>query len=426
MTMRPCWSGMISWASAMKARRAPVVTRAGVGQGLHLVGGGVEALDRPQAEAAVELAEQPGLAELGADLGRQHHPTLVVESVVVGPDEAGPLLCHGDLPWCAIRGSGCSLVRPAAPQDPSCVPLRATVCHYPTMVNHCEPLAIRHPPPDVATATSPGRATGAWNLARPAWLRRRTGVRAGRSRTASRRASRGTRDARAAPASAASASTRSSGGQGQELDHGAPGPRRPSPCTGTGRPARVRRCDRPTSFTPASSTTSPVPSPPKQTRRDQGVRHSPPSWTRAGTPSATERVPPRPRRARGRPGPRRRRHSGSPAGQQHVEPEHPPGSTSTAPPPLRRRATSTPAARAGGAVDDVVGLAAAEHERRHGRLARPRPSARAGRAAGGRGASAGGLPVDRSTAQVTPDSVAAGGGTAPRGRAPGRPPPPPR
>ena len=78
-------------------------------------------------------------------------------------------------------------------------------------------------------------------------------------------------------------------------------------------PARVRRWDRPTSLRPSGSVTSPVPRPPKQTRRDHCVVHSPPSWTSAGTPSAARAS------AHARPSHRKARatsssHSGSPAG----------------------------------------------------------------------------------------------------------------
>ncbi len=59
------------------------------------VGRGIEALDRPEAEAPVGHAHHARLAEQHANLGRQDHAALVVQSVLVGPDESGPLLCHG-------------------------------------------------------------------------------------------------------------------------------------------------------------------------------------------------------------------------------------------------------------------------------------------------------------------------------------------
>ena len=129
MTMRPCWSGVTSWASAVNWRRASGAWPRRLDLGLELVGGVVEAVEGPEAEAAVELAQEPGLAELGADLGGQHHPALVVEPVLVGPDESGPVLCHVAASRCHRRERALPHSARRAPQDPSCVPLRANVCH---------------------------------------------------------------------------------------------------------------------------------------------------------------------------------------------------------------------------------------------------------------------------------------------------------
>ena len=146
--MRPCWSGVTSWASAANCRMASPRDAAGAGVdlGLEAVGHVEEPVDRPQAEAAVELAEQAGLAELSADASRQDHAALVVEPVLEGPDEAGPLLCHGSLPSGAV-------VRPAAPAGPL---LCAAACQSMPLHHHGQPLDTpRGHPRAIRAATRP-------------------------------------------------------------------------------------------------------------------------------------------------------------------------------------------------------------------------------------------------------------------------------
>src|SRR5204863_6106529 len=110
-------------------------------------------------------------------------------------------------------------------------------------------------------------------------------------------------------------------------------------------PARVRRCEMPTTLVPPIET-SPGPSPAKQTLSDQRLRTSPPRCTDSplspSEPSAADQASPNQRKAR----PTSASHNGSPAGTNTSAHTVESAARNTAPPPLRRRTTSIPNAAA--------------------------------------------------------------------------------
>ena len=110
MTTRPCWSGVTSAAKAMNFRSTVALGLAGLDGGGQPVGDGVEALEGPEAQAAVGHADHPRLAELRTDLGGQDHAALVVQSVLDGSRRSG----SAALPWVTNRSARKPLSRAAA------------------------------------------------------------------------------------------------------------------------------------------------------------------------------------------------------------------------------------------------------------------------------------------------------------------------
>ena len=101
----------------------------------------------------------------------------------------------------------------------------------------------------------------------------------------------------------------------------------------------------PTTFCPAALTTSPAPSPAKQTSDDQRLRTIGPFQTSVPPipvqARASDQASPTHHAAR----PTSGHHSGSPAGTTKSTQSKELASTRTAPPPLRRRTMSTPRSR---------------------------------------------------------------------------------
>ena len=355
---------------------------AGRHRGGQPVGDGVEAVEGPQAQAAVGHADHPRLAELPTDLGGQDHAALVVQSVWIGPDEAGPLLCHGSPTACAEAPLPCRCVPPYAypwvwsTTSPHHVGDLCRIVGPPRWTAAC--LAGTASRPQASRSGRDGqRRSGARGLRRHP---RPSGPRAPHvpaQQSLPRQAAshqppdlqaidRGPADQRAAPARPAARSARlrqvaeeggeevvegdaGAGGDGLEVAEagvdrraGRAARRRPSGRgrrTGTGRRrgCGAGRCRRPCA---PSTVTSPGPRPAKHTAADHGVtapaRPCAPAPSTPSSPSAAAHTSPSQCEAR----PTSSSQSGSPAGTITSTQSTSPGTTSTAPPPLRRRTTS--------------------------------------------------------------------------------------
>ena len=150
----------------------------------------------------------------------------------------------------------------------------------------------------------------------------------------------------AASASSDCAAARSSGSRSSTPSSG-PGSQRRRQALWNQAPDRVRRCEMPTTFRPSTSSTSPVPTPPKQISDDHEVQATrPPRCTETPAMPRCSRarlhVSPSQSNARATSSAHNRSSRGTHASTQMGSS----GVTSTAPPPDRRRATAKPAARA--------------------------------------------------------------------------------
>ena len=317
MTTRPCWSGVTSAAKAMNFRSTA----------------------RSASPASTAAASRSAIASKPSRVQRPRQPS-AMPTIPVSPSWARILagrtmrpLSSSPCSWVPTKRVRCSAMGHQllpVPGSPSPVPLRATVCHSPSMVNHSPPLrgrdrtttprawpAAARPPIDGAdprsgeVAEEGGR--GAASRATP------TGVghvlqivERGRRQTEERH------DRLGVPAA-----------EGGALE------------PGRGAGCGAARCRPPCGRPPSPH---PGPRPAKHTAADHARAHERAAVHLGRRRPARRARPPTPPPASGTPGRRRRARAASPAGTITSTHSTSPGTTSTAPPPLRRRTTSIPAA----------------------------------------------------------------------------------
>ena len=252
---------------------------------------------------------------------------------------------------CDLRPAGLPLCHAAPPG----APLRPTLSPFAPTRQH--PIPLRFQPmaafrtPAVPQRGLPGVASAEWGL------RCQRVVDGGEERPPPARREGGTPTARRASTVRHFAATRpgakmrasSAGSQSRRTTHWKRAP------------ARVRRCEMPTTLRPSIST-SPGPSPAKQICDDHGGAHR----ARLGVHGSpcTQRVTPHVSPSQCAARPTSSSHSASVRGHEDVDPQHLAGTSSTAPPPLWRRRAHLEPRRT---VDLRSGVLA-EHERRLGRV----------------------------------------------------------
>ena len=154
MTTRPCWSGVISAAWPTNWRSAPLVGLP-LGDGvLEAVGLAVEALDASTVRGSRRAWRPRRSHRAGRGSWRAAPSGPCRRARARGSRRTGPLLCHGSAAS-VFRWGGCSTVCQRRPETPSCVPLRATVCRWPTTVNHIPCRYHADPWARATTATHP-------------------------------------------------------------------------------------------------------------------------------------------------------------------------------------------------------------------------------------------------------------------------------
>ena len=354
MTTRPCWSGVTSTAKAMNFRSTARLGLAGLDGGGQPIGDGVEALDGPEAQAAVGHADHPRLAELGADLGGQDHAALVVQSVLDGSRRSG----SAALPWVT------SCFRARKPLS------RAAACHRMPLTLHGQPLHP-HYVADDRTTTRAARAPAAGRAPPPSTggpaRRSRGGGGGGRSRSGVE----GDADGRSATSLRGRRAP--AGGSAERAATIAAGSQRPRAAHWNRAAGAGAALEMPTTLRPADRHLTRAQAREAHRGRPRRSARAAPRWTSAATPSsasAAAHASPSQWNAR----PTSSSHSASPAGTITSTHSTSPGTTSTAPPPLRRRTTSMPAPHRRRGRRDLV-LGAAEHEGGRGRRRTPTPPA---------------------------------------------------